>query len=166
MVVTSPARRCAPHSQAWLLRGPPPWRQWHAPHHAPEHPRSPQLVGHPVLDAQACTHAHRPVVKPSSLLQFASICQYLLEPPLVLGRSILGVNLPACVKRIPNPCLTPRILRPPCRRPGGELLCHAHVLIKSALRSLDPVNQDRCLSNLVVPSLGPRVLFQAGARQR
>ena len=48
---------------------------------------------------------------------FASTCSSL---PLVFGRSNLGVNLPACVKRIPNPCLTPRILRPPCCRPRSR----------------------------------------------
>ena len=42
---------------------------------------------------------------------------YSRPPPLVFGRSSVGVNLPSCVKSIANSSLTPRILPPPCRRP-------------------------------------------------
>ena len=54
--------------------------------------------------------ARQALLPPLDSPQFASTYSSL---PLVFGRSNLGVNLPSCVKSMPNPCLTPRILRPP-----------------------------------------------------
>ena len=49
---------------------------------------------------------------PSDSSQFPSTCSSL---PLVFGCSNVVVNLSWCVKSIPNPCLTPRIVFASCR---------------------------------------------------
>ena len=56
--------------------------------------------------------ARQTLLPPSDSAQTVSTYSSLL---LVFGRSNSGVDLPSRVKSVPNPCLTPRVLRPPCR---------------------------------------------------
>ena len=56
-------------------------------------------------------------VDPSSPVRFFPVSQCTCTSlPLVFGCSNVVVNLPWCVKSIPNPCLTPRVVIP-SRRP-------------------------------------------------
>ena len=63
----------------------------------------------------ACKARTSPLPSESDSSQFPSTCSSL---PLVFGCSDVVANLPWCVNRIPNPCLTPRIVFPSCRRPS------------------------------------------------
>ena len=66
------------------------------------------------LQARFKTTPVRRLRTPSDSSQIPSTCSSL---PLVFGCSNMVVKLPWCVKSIPNPCLTPRIVFPSCRRP-------------------------------------------------